>query len=95
VSGRAGTGFQKTEILARSLIRSQGLNGFYGFRFDVDAKDLRVLRLPGIAFGKPLSAQNIARHWLGERAGEPTRHYSPLCSKKCRVRSLICSYGLA
>jgi hypothetical protein len=30
------------------------------------AKDLRVLRLPGIAFGKPLSAQNIARHWLGE-----------------------------
>jgi hypothetical protein len=32
---------------------------------------LRVLRLPGIAFGKPLSAQNVARHWLwNERASQ-------------------------
>jgi hypothetical protein len=55
-----------------------------------DAKDLQVLRLPGIAFGKPLSAQNIARHWLwNERASK-----QKISSGNSRPLVPICSYGV-
>ena len=75
--------------------RKVGFPRSSGLRFSDDfapAKDLRVLCLPRITFGKPLLAQNVARHWLEESAGEPIRHYSPLCSEKCRIRSLLTTH---
>jgi len=61
---------------------------------------LRVLRLPGIAFGKPLSAQNVARHWLwNERASQYaiTLRFAPRSvafARKTPLKRVYTGYGM-